>query len=441
MLPSTNATEADIKAPIMISIKEVLKPNQLFALTAKGLEGAKVIILNIIIARYFGPETYGKFAFVTGIATLVALIGEYRLINIIMKEIGEKPKTTGKIIGSALAVNLLFSLFGACLLLAIATYYHRDDVIFYGLIIYSTSYIFKTPRALKAYFVALGKNVYNVASELFASIICILSIAIIIINSGNIYEIVFYRVLDFLYVSIGLTICFWSLKDRPAIETNLKIAKDLTRSALPLAISGFALILFQRVDLFVIKCYLGDEQVGYYSAATNYMMLFTIPTIVLAESMAPKMFSAGTQLARHTYTKTITWVGALMSVIMLLTAWFFIPLFYGKNFSISLSCALILATVPFLIGLGSSAGQLIVKDGTQHKAVTKSFFACLLNICLNLILIPRWGINGAAISSVISFFFAYFVSHYIIKDLRDVFFEQCRAITGRPINPRQDANN
>jgi O-antigen/teichoic acid export membrane protein len=415
----------------MSILKDILRPNQLFALIAKGLEGTKVIIINVIIARNFGPEIYGKYSFIIGLVSLVALLAEFRLINIIVKEVSLMPSASGEIIGSSLLINLFFSFIGFFIVMFLSYMYIYDSIIYYGLMLYSVTYFYKIPRAFRAYFVAIGKNVFNVISEFFASIVCLASIAVVIAYSGDIYAIMFLRTLDFLYVYAVIALCFVLLKDKVKLSMSIVVIRRLFFSALPLVISGFVLVLFQRIDVFMIKYYLGDEQVGFYSAAMNYMMIFSIPAMVLSESMAPNVHSNGSLLARSSFLKSVVWVGAVMSFLMLITVSPMIVLIYGEIFSVSVSCAMILSLSPFLIGLGSSAGQLIIKDGVQNKAVVKSILACLINILLNYFLIPEWGINGAAASTVISFLVAYYLSHYFIRDLRGIFFEQCKAVVGR----------
>lgn len=415
----------------MSSFKDILKPNQLFALLAKGLEGIKVIGVNVIVARSFGPETYGKFSFVIGLVSLVALIAEYRLINIMVKEIVKTPRLAGEVIGSSLIINLFFSILGFFILILISYLYSDDDIIHYALIIFSLTYFYKIPRAYRAYFVATGKNIYNVVSELSASIICFTSIILVMsVNDGDIYKVMALRTLDYLYVYITIMLCFYITVDKLRVSFSKIMMKKLFFLALPLVISGFVLVLFQRLDVIMIKYFLGDEQVGVYSASMNYMMIFSIPTMVLSESLAPKIFASDSRVVRLSFLKSISLIGALMSVLMLLTSREAIVFIYGQGYVASIGCALVLSVAPFLIGLGSSAGQLIIKDGVQKSAVVKSLIACVVNIILNFLLIPWIGIIGAALATVISLFVAFYLSHFFISNLKEIFFEQSRALFG-----------
>lgn len=415
----------------MSSFKDILKPNQLFALLAKGLEGIKVIGVNVIIARSFGPEVYGKFSFVIGLVSLVALIAEYRLINIMVKEIVRTPKLAGEVIGSSLVINLFFSILGFFILILLSYFYSDDDIIYYALIIFSLTYFYKIPRAFRAYFVATGKNIYNVVSELSASIICLTSIMIVIwIGNGDIYKVMFLRTLDYLYVYISIILCFYLAIDKLRVSFSKSMMKRLFFLALPLVISGFVLVLFQRLDVIMIKYFLGDQQVGIYSASMNYMMIFSIPTMVLSESLAPKIFASDSSHVRLSFLKSISLTGALMSILMLFTSTDAIVFIYGQDFIASIGCAMVLSAAPFLIGLGSSAGQLIIKDGVQNSAVIKSLVACVVNITLNLFLIPWFGIIGAALATVLSLFVAFYLSHFFIGNLKCIFFEQNRALFG-----------
>lgn len=414
-------------AEIRSNLKQLLAPNQIFALAAKGIEGTKVIAINILIARYFGPEVFGKFAFALGIISLVAIIGEFKLINVLIQRISTNQGQAGTILGSALALNALFSLAGVALVLLGGLIGLYDELTFLIIAVLSLGYIYKIPRSFKAYFVVMERNHLVTMSEFFSAIGCLSLIALVVAFEKSILVISAVKGLDFLFVSLLLFYFYWKQQDKKKLHVNGTEAARLLAAGFPLAISGFVMILFQRIDIFMIKYYIGDEFVGYYTAATNYMMLFTLPGMVLSETLSPHIFKAKMNYSRQRFLSIFIKVGFILSLAMFASSYYVIPAAFGEEFKASIVTALILAMAPLLICIGASAGQLIIKDGLQRHAVKKSAIACLINIVLNSYAIPRFGIAGAAMSTIVSFLYAYYLGHYLIKPLRGLFWEQTKS--------------
>lgn len=409
------------------NLKQLLAPNQLFALAAKGIEGTKVIAINIAVARYYGPEVFGQFAFALGIVSLVAIVGEFKLVNILIQRISTDHDNAGKILGSALGTNLIFSGAGILLLVIGGLLGFYDGMVFLTIFVLSLGYIYKIPRAFKAFFIVNERTHLITVSEFFSALICLLMIGFAIYYDESVVIVSMLKGFDFLFVSILLFYFYWCQKERQAIKFSVRESTDLIKSGLPLAVSGFVMILFQRVDIFMIKFYLGDESVGFYTAATNYMMLFTLPGMVLTETLSPRLFRDHRPAARREFLKLFFRVGLLLSLTMLATSYYVIPAVFGHEYDASVMPAFVLSSAPFLICLGASAGQLIIKDGLQKHAIKKSLIACGVNIILNAYAIPRYGNVGAAASTVISFFYAYYFGHFFVRPLRALFKEQTRA--------------
>ncbi|PTP14239.1 hypothetical protein CWO27_11555 [Vibrio sp. 10N.286.51.C3] len=415
-----------------MKISDMISSNQIFAILSKGAEGGKVILVNILVARFLGVETLGIYAYIIGLVSLVAVIAEFRILNVLVKElVVSNDNDIGCLLGSSLLSNVIFSLVGlSCIALYVFLFEHDSDIVI-GLFIASTIYIAKIPRVFRALFISLEKNKLIMIAEFFSTIIMISVSALIVFYSDNLNYILAIRVVDCLVISFFLIVFFKKL--------NIKLSVDLAKMKLliyksaPLVLSAAAMIIFQRIDIVMIKMIKGNEMAGLYSAATNYMMVFSLLPMVLSESLSPRLFRKNAikhnEVIQEKYIRIIVFSGFLMSCLMGGSSYYFIPLLYGDEFYRSVQPALILSLSPVLISLGCSAGQIIINSNLQSKAFIKSIFACVINIIFNFLLIPKYGINGAAIATVIGFSVANFISHKFIFEFNNIFRMQVNVLT------------
>lgn len=411
----------------VISIK-----NNFFALIARGLEGSKVIVASIIVAKFFSPEDFGRYSYIIGVSSVIAVLAEFRLQSVMTKEILQRPRDIGEILGSAISANITFSALGF-LVAAFYLTFESDNTIIIGTAIYMASFFYKAPRAFRAYFISTEKNLVIAKCEIIASLISLITIFIFLKLELNLTWVIFARSLDFLISGVLLAIAFkLEAKGNIKLISRFKTAKSMTMLSAPLVFSGAAMILLQRMDLILIRQLIGDHAAGLYSSAATAMTLFSIIPLVISETLAPKIFkksSVSQKLhAQQRFSDIVVFTGTIMSLCMFTTTPLFIRHLYGEEYFGAQQAMHILSACPILISLGAASGQVIVADGNQNQSFIKSIIACFINTILNLTLIPRMGIEGAAISTVSGLMIANIISHRFIPIYRYLFLMQIRSL-------------
>lgn len=408
---------------------DVFAKNQIFALIAKGIDGSKIIAINVLVARTLGPEIYGKFSYVIGIISLIAILAEFRIQPVLVKELssgGEKASH----ISAALILNTMFSIMGVFLVF-LWCYFEDDRLVSFALTLCALGYIFNIPRFFRAVFISEEKNSLIAISESISSILVVI-LMWIAIGYVDWEYLPFLRTLDLLVVSICfLSIYFLKNKEEALfVFPDKQIIKKLFTLSYPLVLSGVAMLLFQRMDIIMIQNIIGSTQAGYYAAASNYMLLFGLVPMVLAESLGPKLIRQykNKPIMMERYVVGIMYIGIFLSIVLLFSGIFLIPVMYGESFEMSIPAHLVLSICPFFIAAGAVAGQMIVADGRQSKAFWKSIIACLINFVLNLVLIPQYGISGAAVATAIGFFVANLLGHFLIPEYRYIFNMQIKVL-------------
>ncbi len=186
---------------------------------------------------------------------------------------------------------------------------------------------------------------------------------------------------------------------QPKLDLNPKIIKKLFLAALPL---GIQLSLFsvydQTIDSFIIKNYLGTNQVGIYGLAYKIYSNLVLPAYYLNATVLPMLSTKNTKSKKSfKLALGLTTIGAV--VIFLLTfglSDLIINLISGSNFSASGQILKILAVSLVFAYFNHLNGFFLIAKNKQVESFKISLFALIWNMGFNLALIPQFGILAAA---------------------------------------------
>ncbi|MBA7659548.1 lipid II flippase MurJ [subsurface metagenome] len=164
--------------------------------------------------------------------------------------------------------------------------------------------------------------------------------------------------------------------------------------------------LIYRLDMFLITFFLGTTQLGYYSLAVGLVEKIWLIPGSIAAVLLPRLTSTTKTEARKitpvVCRHTLLWV-ILAGLFMYFAAKPLINLLYGVAFAPSVLPLLILIPGILTVSMGKVLASDILSKGKPHYAMMLAFVAFIVNVVLNIILIPRWGIAGAAFASTVSY--------------------------------------
>lgn len=201
----------------------------------------------------------------------------------------------------------------------------------------------------------------------------------------------------------------------------------LLREASPLAVSGTATALNQRLDVLLIVALLGANSTGVYGAAAKLSEPFRVVGSSLYHVIAPAIvqaanandFGAMRKAARDFAILLSSLTGLAATVLAALAPWV-VPGLFGQGFvsAVPLVPVLVVAEVCLLVGLVSTSIALAI-DRRRSIAWSASV-AAGANAVANLIMIPQFGVLGAAFASLGSYAIAGFSVLIFDKRVREV---------------------
>ena len=161
-----------------------------------------------------------------------------------------------------------------------------------------------------------------------------------------------------------------------------------------------------RLDMFLIAIFLAPAAVGFYSITVGIVeRLFIIPG-ALATVLFPTVSSLGSFKADSLTSRVTRHTFFIMIITSLLLAILAVPLIknlFGQIFLPSVLPLLILLPGIIAFGVGGVLAADLSGRGRPEFAFYSSLACLIVNVALNIILIPRWGISVAAFASTVSY--------------------------------------
>jgi len=261
-------------------------------------------------------------------------------------------------------------------------------------------------REISAFYHRLQKNTLKLFYTI--GLIIILKSLITLVLIGYFPSIDTYIIVNF---SVHLILlAFPIFKKIKTINNSLldrKKAKKYFIFAIPLVINGIAINLLNYIDRIMIEKFIGIEELGIYSFGYNFGgSLFFIVTF-FNSFLEPYIMNIKNKIKREKYfNKYISFLIVILTIaaivlyiiVNIITKKFYNPI-YLKSFPILAIISLTYIIMP-IVFINKIKIELLEKT----KQITLSFFfATLINIILNLFLLPKYGIEGAAFATLLSF--------------------------------------
>ncbi|WP_303316570.1 flippase [Flavivirga abyssicola] len=367
-------------------------------------------IVGLTVARYLGKEQYGILGYAQSLVGLFACIADFGINEILNRELVKKEKPIGHFLGTASVIKLIGGILALSGILATGYFLNLDTQTLLLVFILGTAYLFHTVFVLQFYFKSkiLGKQLFwvsffaNIFSATLKFLFVFFELDLIYFGVALLSESIMMAALYYhYYYKLGENFSDW--------KYDSKIATLFLREGWPLILSTIMVTVFMRVDQIMIKHILGNASNGLYNATVKLSELwYTIP-VVICNSIFPSMVKSK-QVDISTYNLRIQslfsfmfWIALVIIIVNYVFADLIFDVTYGEQY---LSSAAI-----YRIHIFSSIFMFFVITSTRYLQIEKltkqvfyrSVLGAISNILLNIVLIPKYGLSGAAYATLISY--------------------------------------
>ena len=388
---------------------------------------AVTFFVGVYVARYLGPANFGLLSYAGSFVGLFAAIGTLGLDSILVRELVKDEKQRDELLGTTFVLKIIGSIFVLIIVLIAVRFTNNDN--FTNLLIYIIviGTIFQSFNVINFYFQAKVLSKYTVYAQIFSTILCsVIKLLLIYFNMGLIYFAT-VTLLQSIILASGLIVMY--IKQKSSLfnwSVNYGLAKDLLKDSWPLMLSGIAISIYMKIDQVMIKNILDAEAVGNYAVAVRLSEIWYFIPIAITNSLFPAIINAK-KISEKLYYKRLQKLYSLMiwlSIGIALPATFLanniIRVLFGIQYQYAAGVLRIYIWAGVFVFLGVASSQYLLAENYTKISFLRTFIGAVVNVILNIILISKYGINGAAMATVISYFVATFFILFIPKTSNQV---------------------
>lgn len=384
--------------------------------------------VQLLLARLLGPAGYGQFAIGWKILLIGGLLAALGLDNGVVRYgatyLGDGTERLRALVRRTLRLSLLAgAIAGGALLLAAPwlakTVYRATELqpVFYA---FAFGLIFVPALRVGAAATRVWQDMrFSVIAEDLTQPVAQFALVLIFHWLGlQVVGAAAASVLSFLLALLLVLYCLRRLApSRTAAvagaidsgETPIVRTRQLLAFSLPTSLAGTLSLAAMWIDLLLVGYFRSQAETGIYMAASQISFLFAVVLMSFNAVFAPMiadLYHRGEQRRLNDLYRTSTRWGLLLGlplfVVIAVDPAGLLRLLMGPRYLDGALPTLILAAGQ-LINLATGAvGFLLVMSGRQNRWLAASAAALVLNVSLNLVLIPRFGLEGAATATTIS---------------------------------------
>jgi O-antigen/teichoic acid export membrane protein len=174
----------------------------------------------------------------------------------------------------------------------------------------------------------------------------------------------------------------------------------------------------------MIKELMDSEAVGQYAAAVRISEAWYFIPAVVTSSLFPAIINARKQSEKHYHEMLqrlydlMVWMAVAIALPLTLLANWLVQVIYGGQYDQAGSVLMIHAWTNVFAFLGAAYGKFLVIENYTTKTLYRNSLGAVINIILNYILIRKYGINGAAVATLLGQFAANYAYDFFDADLR-----------------------
>ncbi len=370
------------------------------------------LFVGVYVARYLGPDRFGLLSYAGSFVGLFTALATLGLDSIMVRELVKAPERRDELLGTAFWLKAVGAILMWIGIAAAIPFTHNDTQTNILVIIIAFAVIFQVFNVIDYNYQAEVKSRYVVYIQVIQLLVSSITKLIFISISAPLVWFACVFLLDAIVLATGLAAIYqhtgriWSWKWR------WEIAKQLLKDSWPLILSGMVISIYMRIDQVMIKEMLGTEEVGFYSAAVCLSEAWYFIPVAITSSLFPAIINARKQSEGLYYQRLqrlynlMVWMAVAIALPTTFLAPWVIKILYGDAFLPAAGVLSIHIWAGVFVFLGVASGKWLLTENLQIFSTINTSIGAVINIILNYVLIKNMGINGAAISTLISYFIA-----------------------------------
>lgn len=372
---------------------------------SKGFSLGLGFLVTILITRNFSVEVFGEYSYLLSIALTCFQFAHLGFSSANTYYIVHNKRLLPFLLANTQVLGLIVGVITMIILLILNMFYFHRDV---SLIIVTAMMVpFLVITELnRGLLIGLGKIKVANYLDLLSKVFYTLMIIAVIIYFQSIWALLFAYVLQMLIYS---STSFYSLlkKSNNKLKTSYNLFKKTSNYSIRIYITLFLSFLVLKIDVYFIEYFMGNKPLGLYSLAASLATHLILIVQVIVPLLLPKLATIKNTTERIKKLRNIIFYSLILLLginlgFYIFGKWF-VVLVFGDKYIESVIIIQILLMATSVLGIEAILAQYYAFIGKIKFLIYYWIITLLLNIILNYLWIPEYGIEGAAWASLLSY--------------------------------------
>ena len=394
------------------------------------------LLVGIWTARYLGPSNYGTLQYTAAYISFFINIAALGMEGVIIKEMIAHPNEEGMYLGSAIVFRLIAGLLSSVAIVLLIVLLNPGDTLKLVLVlIQTTQFIFRSCNILDAWFQRRLQSKYVSMGKMAASIVVSGYKIFLLVTSQELVWFAFsYALTDFVLAAV--LIYFYKREGGQKLKYIFIKGKELLQGSYHFVLADIMSAIYGYSDRIMIGKMMTDADVGFYTIAAGVSTMWLFVPSAIIKSFRPTIMEFKEKGNEVLYKRrleqlisTVFWLSAGVALVLTVLGKIAIQIMYGDAY-LPATAPLVVLVWSTVFAVTSMSRQIWILSEDKNKYVKHfSFIGATLNVVLNLIMIPNWGIWGAAIATLVTEFLICVIAPFFFRQTNELGRIVLRAIT------------
>jgi O-antigen/teichoic acid export membrane protein len=393
------------------------------------------LFVGVWIARYLGPEQFGLLSFATAFVGLFGAIATMGLQGIVVRDIVRDPGGKEETLGTAAVLQFLGGLIAYGLILATIFWLRADDLMAKAIIaILGSMMLFKVSEIAVYWFESQVLSKYTVWMQNGLFLVFAAVKVGLILQNAPLIAFALAMMAEALVVALLMLLMLGMHGPRLSrLTASFNRTKTLLADSWPLLLSSIAVMIYMKIDQIMLGQMIGDEAVGIYSAAVRVSEVWYFVPMAIVASVFPAILEAKKRSEKQYNDRLqrlydlMVWLAIAVALPMTFLSTTIVTLLFGDAYAQAGSVLAIHIWAAVFVFLGVASGKWFLAENRQILSLQRTVFGAIANLFLNFILIPKFGVFGAAWATVISYAIAGFFYDLLNPSTLNMFWMKTRS--------------
>ncbi len=403
-------------------------------LAERGWRTLLGLFVNIAVARYLGPESFGLLSYALGFAAIFLSLGGLGIDDVLARELVRQRPRAAALFAAGLQLKMLGAIVAFLLLLTVSWWWRPPAgpeawkiVVLAGMGLW-----FLPMDAVDIWFQAHERMRPPVLARQTGLLLASLLRLVLVGVGAPLWMFALAVAIEACLIALALG---WVLLCEGG-ELDWKGARAISRGTLlaegvPLLASGALVTIALQADRLLLPHLAGEAATGLYAAAARFTEVFYVLPVALGAVLLPRLMALK-QEGEQEYWQTArrTTAGMLLAAVLLAAAlsaggrWG-LPLLLGEKYRAAGAVLAVHSWALVFISIVSLRSRLLVIEERAHGVLIMSVGTAALSVGANLWLIPHAGARGAAWAAVLTWAVSALVLPWLLPSIRPVMREWC----------------